>query len=254
MKRNVLLVVLAVLLLGSIALNIIFFRYGQNYYRLLNLVKLDPIGLDWYTSNDMPPDTGQQRAVFFGDSRAYSWPALPELDAYQFVNRGIGNETSAQALERFDAHVAPLNPDIVIVQVGINDLKTIPLFPDLKASITADCQANITAIVAKASEVGAQVIVTTIFPLGRVPLERRLFWSDDIAEAVEEVNAYLLTLAGENVVVLDTSAVLADEGGIVQKAYSQDLLHLTPSGYAALNEKLLPILQDLLERQMDAGR
>jgi len=245
MKKNVLPVVLATLLLGSIVLNMILFRRGQQYYSLLNAVKLDPIGLDWYGSSDIPRDTGQRRVVFFGDSRAYSWPALSELELYQFVNRGIGNETSAQALERFDAHVAPLNPDVVLVQVGVNDLKTIPLFPEQKASITANCKANIAAIVAKASSLGAQVIVTTIFPLGRVPLERRLFWSNDVAEAVDEVNAYLLTLAGENIVVFDTSIVLADERGVVQKAYSQDLLHLTPEGYTALNEALRPVLENL---------
>jgi lysophospholipase L1-like esterase len=254
MKKNVLLAVLAVLLLGSVALNVVFFQRGQQYYLLLNAVKLDPIGLDWYTSSNMPPDTSQRRVVFFGDSRAYSWPTIPGLDVYQFVNRGIGNETTAQALERFNAHVAPLNPGIVIVQVGVNDLKTIPLFPEQKASITANCKANIAAIVAKASDLGAQVIVTTIFPLGRVPLERKLFWSSDVAEAVDEVNTYLFSLAGENIVIFDTSVVLADDRGVVQKAYSQDLLHLTPEGYTALNEKLLPILQDLLERQMDAGR
>ncbi|MGC9395977.1 MAG: SGNH/GDSL hydrolase family protein [Anaerolineae bacterium] len=249
MKKNILLVVLTVLLLGSIALNVVFFRRGQQYYLLLNAVKLDPIGLDWYESSDLPSDTNQQRVVFFGDSRAYSWPAITELDTYQLVNRGIGNETTAQALERFDAHVAPLNPDIVVVQVGINDLKTIPLFPEQKASITADCKANIAAIVAKASDLEAQVVVTTIFPLGRVPLERRLFWSSDVAETIDEVNAYILTLAEERVVVFDTSIVLANERDVVQKAYSQDLLHLTPEGYTALNEKLLPILKNLQKGQ-----
>ncbi len=248
MKKNVLPVILIVLLLESIALNVVLFRRGQQYYSLLNAVKLDPIGLDWYGSSDMPRDTGERRAVFFGDSRAYSWPAIPELKTYQFINRGIGNETSAQALERFDAHVAPLNPDVVIIQVGVNDLKTIPLFPEQKASITANCKANIAAIVAKASDLGAQVIVTTIFPLGRVPLERKLFWSSNVAEAMDEVNAYLLTLAVENVVIFDTSIILADEQGVVQKAYSQDLLHLTPEGYTALNEKILLVLQELLDR------
>lgn len=97
-------------------------------------------------------------------------------------------------------------------------------------------------------DLDAQVIAATIFPLGRVPLERRLFWSSDVAKAVDEVNAYLLTMAGENVVILDTSAVLADEQGIVQKAYSQDLLHLTPSGYVVLNEALRPILVNLPDK------
>lgn len=40
-----------------------------------------------------------------------------------------GAQTSAQVVWRFAEHIAPLQPDKIILQVGINDLKTIPLFP-----------------------------------------------------------------------------------------------------------------------------
>ncbi len=52
-----------------------------------------------------------------------------------FVNRGIGNQTTAQVLGHFHAHVAPLHPQTIILQVGINDLKTIPLFPEQAETI-----------------------------------------------------------------------------------------------------------------------
>jgi len=64
--------------------------------------------------------------VFFGDSRAYDWPAPSGLEGLEFVNRGIGNQTTAQVLGRFEAHIAPLHPQVVVLQVGINDLKLIP--------------------------------------------------------------------------------------------------------------------------------
>jgi lysophospholipase L1-like esterase len=53
-------------------------------------------------------------------------PLRQNSKGFSFVNRGINTQTSAQVLGRFDKHVVPLHPNIVIVQVGINDLKTIP--------------------------------------------------------------------------------------------------------------------------------
>ncbi|NJK68936.1 MAG: hypothetical protein HC789_06100 [Microcoleus sp. CSU_2_2] len=43
--------------------------------------------------------------------------------------------------------------------------------------------------------------MTTIFPVGEVPLERKPFWSDEISRAIKEVNAYIATLAGEKTLV-----------------------------------------------------
>ena len=61
--------------------------------------------------------------------------------------------------------------------------------------------------------------------------------------AVNEVNSYLRTLGGEGVVILDTEPILTGERGIVRRAYSHDLLHLTELGYQALNEALVPALE-----------
>jgi lysophospholipase L1-like esterase len=182
--------------------------------------------------------------VFFGDSRAQSWPA-PDLGPYTFVNRGIGNQTSAQVAQRFKDHVEPLRPQIIVVQVGINDLKAIPLFPERKETIVANCQENIGQIVADAARLGATTILTTILPVGRVPVERRLFWSDDVALAVDEVNGYIRSLEGEDVIILDAFAVVADERGVAQSEYSSDLLHLNAAGYEALNKELVGMLAAL---------
>lgn len=180
------------------------------------------------------------RVVLYGDSRASDWPPPPGLDRFRFINRGTAAQTSAQALGRFEEDVAPLAPDVVVVQVGINDLSAIPLFPNRAEAIVAACAGNIEALVDRA---GATVILTTIFPLGDVPPERRLFSSAGMGEAVAEVNEHLLTLEGEGVLLMDTAAVLANERGRVRAAYSEDLLHLTPAGYEALNEVLERILR-----------
>jgi hypothetical protein len=200
-----------VALLASVALNITFFVQGRQYYLQLNETRLDPLGLSYFTSTNGQPDPAdldRPAVVFFGDSRAADWPA-PNLDRFDFINRGIGAQTSSQALLRFDDHVTPLRPRVVALQIGVNDLKTLALFPERKEVIIAACKDNIRRIVGRAGEIGATVILTTIFPVGEPPLERMPFWSSDISRGVDEVNGYIRSLAAPNVVVLDAYAILA---------------------------------------------
>lgn len=243
----VVLTLLSLALVISILLNYLTFSYARQYYLQLNAARLDPLGLSYYSDQRVSPASGRIRVVFFGDSRAADWPVPAGLDSYEFINRGIGAQTSAQVVERFEAHIAPLRPQVIIVQVCINDLKTIPLFPELRETIVTNCQENIERIIAEAREFKATIILTTIFPLGELPLERRLFWSDEVAETIEEVNHFMATLQAEDVIVFDAAAVLADDQGKVQKIYSRDFLHLTEAGYAALNEELAPLLLQLIE-------
>jgi lysophospholipase L1-like esterase len=133
----------------------------------------------------------------------------------------------------------------LLIQMCINDLITIPLFPHLKSWIISKCKDNIKWSVREARKQGTTVILTTIFPLGKVPLERRLFWSDDIGQAIGEVNEFIYSLEEEKVIVFDTGEVLADEKGLVREEYSWDLLHLNEVGYEALNRKLVDILKVL---------
>ncbi len=250
MKRNqIVLIFLAVALLASIGLNVILFRKGRSYYAQLSMVQLDPVGLNHYpVADDQLPDSpsSQLRVVLLGDSRARSWPFPSEMPRFEFYNRGIGNQTSTQVVARFQEHVTPLQPDLIIIQVGVNDLKTIPIFPERREEIVANCKANIERLVNQSLALDAVVVLTTIFPLGEVPLERRLFWSGDVAVAIDEVNEFISSLEQEEVLVLNTGVVLADDEGQVRKAYSRDLLHLTETGYEALNEKLVIVLRDVV--------
>jgi lysophospholipase L1-like esterase len=232
------------LLAASLALNSYLFSQSTIYYRQLNETRLDPLNLNTY-----PPqanlEPGRPLALFYGDSRAASWPAPATNRAITFLNRGIGAQTSAQVALRFAAHVQPVRPDILILQVGVNDLKTIPLFPARKAEIIAACRDNIRRIVADANNLGATVILTTIFPVGRVPLERQVFWSDEVAASIAAVNSDLRALGGDKVILFDAYTVLADGDGLLRAEYTLDTLHLNDRGYAALNQALAPLLNQL---------
>jgi lysophospholipase L1-like esterase len=238
-------------LLGSIAVNIFLFSRAKFYYLKLNSTNLDPFGLRTFSDDSPPPNppaASTATAIFFGDSRAEMWTAPAELEGFSFVNRGIDTQTSAQVLGRFDRHVAPLQPDIIIVQVGINDLKTIPLFPNRKAAIINNCKTNIQQIVERSVSRGATVILTTIFPIGPVPLIRQPFWSPDVAQAVSEVNTYLHSLKAKNVLILDAYSLLA-ENGQVQSDYVRDTLHVNERGYEVLNQELTKVLSTELTEQ-----
>lgn len=228
-------------LLGSLLLNLFLYREARNWYRNFNRVRLDPLNLDAFSEKEEQVEGKKPLVLFFGDSRAYAWPA-PDLAQFTFANRGVNGHTTTQCLLRFADHVSPLEPDILVVQVGVNDLVATALLPDESAEIVANTKANIREIVARARAMGTTVVLTTIFPPGPVPLHQYPLWSEEIAQAIEEVNADLRSLAGGGVIVMETAPILAAESGRVRAIYAADHLHLNEKGYAALNEALTPIL------------
>ena len=233
-------VVLSFALLTSAGLNFFLYQQGQKYYLLLNATGLDPLGLNYYPNSTEKIE--KPVIVFYGDSRAEAWTAPDQIKNITIINRGIGGQTTAQVLGRFQQHVASLKPKIIVIQVGVNDLKAIPLFPERKELIIGNCQTNIGQIVQKSLDTEAKVVVTTIFPLGTLPIERRRFWSDDVAIAINDVNDYIKTLAGDRVIVFDSTQILANSQGIVDPKYSRDFLHINPEGYAALNKAIVGML------------
>lgn len=234
----------AITVLGaSIALNVILFGQAKKYYLELNETRLDPVGLSTYSTSPSPRQN-RPRVVFFGDSRAENW-TFPEMSQYEFIDRGISSQTSVQAIQRFQQHVRPLQPRVIIVQVGINDLKTIALFPERKAEIIENCRSNIEQIVQESKALGAIVILTTIFPVGDVPLQRQPFWSDEIGQAVQEMNRELAALASDRVMIFDAFSILADSQGKLRSDYRMDELHLNQQGYSRLNQALIEPLEML---------
>ncbi len=239
-------IVLALALLLTVAVSGLAlwraFTFAQQYYRELNAVRLDPLGTDVIWPEVAPLTEGQQRLVLVGDSRAQDWPLTSDA-TLQVVNRGMGAQTTAQISGRFERHVAPLQPDVIVIQAGINDLKTIPISARLPDDLTNQTVHHLRRIVDQSLATGADVILTTIFPVGSAPLERQLFfWSDDIGRAVIDVNAILRTWEDDRLWLLDAYALLAGDDGLIQPAYALDTLHLNPAGYAVLDEPLRQVV------------
>lgn len=236
--------ILLVILLISVAANIHYIKLSRHYYREFSRVRLDPLGMAQLesTAEEWPATTDAVRVVMYGDSRAAAWPP-PQLDGFVFMNRGANGNTTVQAYERFNRHVVPLRPDIVVIQMGVNDLGVIPTQPTNREQIIAACEENIGRIVAETQTLNATIVLTTIFPLRIPSWNNRLYWSADILTAVTQVNDYILSLQSNNVMVLDAYQLLVDEQGLLKEAYTEDYSHLNENGYQVLNQALIETLQ-----------
>ncbi|MEO7095703.1 MAG: GDSL-type esterase/lipase family protein, partial [Polyangiales bacterium] len=219
-------------------------RSLQQQYARECEVRLDPAGLRDYAKErtGSPPQPDRPVLVFFGDSRALMW-GTPAIEGYDVRNVGVGFQTTAQLLLRFDADVPRLKPKIIVLEAGVNDLKAVAVLPARRDEIVADCKKNLAALVERSRATGATVVLTGIFAIGDVPFYRKTSWSDGVAPTVVEVNTYLKSLTSESVLWLDADPVLDDARGKIKPDLQHDFLHVNAAGYAALTEKLAPLVK-----------
>ena len=68
------------------------------------------------------PAQGESRVVFFGDSITDIWHLDEYFPGKPYVNRGIGGQTTPQMLVRFRQDVINLQPKVVVILAGTNDI------------------------------------------------------------------------------------------------------------------------------------
>jgi len=227
---------LPALCLLSVALNVWLALHG---HRLEQRMRLDPLELGHYAPIRPPPKAapGVRRVALFGDSRARSWPEPEPIPGVAFENRGIGYQTTAQVLGRFEEDIAPLAPTVVVLELGVNDL-AVPVDELEHRRVVQRCKANIAALVRRCVASRAHVFLLSIFPVGPTPWYRWPFVSRLLVDDVAEVNRFLATLVTKHVELLDTSTLLQDESGYLRDEYRRDFLHVNEAGYSALDAQL----------------
>jgi lysophospholipase L1-like esterase len=97
--------------------------FAQSANPTLHRLLIDWGGLNRYGSEDTEiraPKTGENRVVFLGDQITENWSDF--FPGKPYLNRGIVNQTTPQMLVRFRQDVISLQPKIVIIQGGSNDL------------------------------------------------------------------------------------------------------------------------------------
>lgn len=243
---------LAGVLLVSVGANVFLFDELIDQYRSEQQLRLDPTSAARFEPANRqlaPLAEGEGRVVLFGDSRIQQWSSFPKPKGCQVVNRGRGDETTAQGLLRMDRDVLALAPDLVVIQFGINDLKGIGVLPGKAKWIEQRCLANLCFMVETLRDARIDVLLLTIFPVGRPSPSRYPVWSDQTIDAVDRVNRELLKLAGPGVTVLDCDPLLRGDRRI-HPEFAIDHLHLNQVGYDELN---LVILSHLPKRSSEDG-
>ena len=192
----------------------------------------------------MPRD-GRVRLVLFGDSRIVKWAPVPKIVGTQVLRLGRGGETTVEMSARAEAVIRAADPDILVLQGGINDLVAAGLNPGRAEVLMVDVVQTLVALAGTGRALGVQrVIIMTIVRPGRAPIWRWPFWSVEIPRLVERVNARLIRLAAaEGIEILDADRLLAGPGdGALTPTMALDTLHWRAEAYRRLNAALTDLL------------
>jgi len=184
------------------------------------------------TNAQLLASEARPEVVMIGDSLTEEWPN----EGISVAMRGIGGQTSAQLLVRFRQDVVDLEPKIVHILVGTNDIagNTGPISPAMLMS-------NIAAMADIADANGINVVIATIPPAEKFPWRHRV----DPGDWVREVNGLLTAFASERDFVLaDYHAVLANSDGSIRKDFFTDGAHVSEAGYVAIRQ----VFHDALAR------
>ena len=212
-----------------------------NSYKEKMRFRLDP--LEEYRL-ELRSDLEENGFWIIGDSRASNWETS-QLDFIRIksMNLGIGGQTSRQVLERFRNDLERSRPYCVLIQVGINDLKSIGFLKD--KSITHSCIRNILQILETCKENEIKAIYSSIFPLGDIELYRKPFWEPTTIDSLMRVNDEIRDYCQQNgFVYFDTYTLLENQigPGSVVTEYQKGFLHINARGYEHISDRLQELL------------
>lgn len=180
-----------------------------------------------------------QRIVFMGNSITEGWGERDFFKNPNYINRGIGGQTTPQMLVRFRQDVVDLKPKAVIILAGINDIagntgpSTIKMISDNINSMTEIALAN-----------NIEVVLCSTLPAYDFP------WSPgkEPAPKVIALNKMIKAFANQkDVHYLDYYSAMVDERQGMQKKFSYDEVHCTPEGYEMMEKLVTPVITEILK-------
>jgi lysophospholipase L1-like esterase len=185
-----------------------------------------------------PPLKSETRVVFMGNSIFEGWIRLrPEFfSGKPYFDRGISGQTTPQMLLRMYDDVIALQPDIMVLKAGINDIaeNNAPYNP----AHTLD---NIKAMVQLARFNKIKVILCSVLPASDFKWRPGL----EPADKVIALNEAIKQFANENkFYYLDLYSAVVDENKGMRKEYASDGVHPTAEGYKVME----PLLEEAIKK------
>ena len=193
------------------------------------------------------PGKGGIDVYFLGDSITRRWGATdyPEFLAnwntnffgWNAANFGWGADRIENILWRVEnGELDGVNPKIIVVLAGINNVGTVPGDDARVENITRGLKALLNVCQQKAP--GAVIVLTALFPR-----------NDNMAviPMINRINENLANIAdGKRIRYLNLNDKLADKDGKLFEGISKDKLHPTLKGYQIWADGLKPIFTEIL--------
>jgi lysophospholipase L1-like esterase len=211
--------------------------FGQlNRYRGANLIL-------------KPPAPGQTRVVFFGDSITDLWHLDEYFPGKPYINRGIGGQTTPQMLVRFRQDVINLQPKVVVILAGTNDIagNTGPMRLE-------DIEANYASLAELARAHDIKVIFSSILPVHNYTPRSQDFFAQRSPSKILELNRWLKNYCAtsssadrsNNCLYLDYFTAMTDDKGYMKKELADDGLHPNAAGYKIM----APLAEAAIEKTL----
>ena len=183
-----------------------------------------------------PPAEKEDRVVFMGNSITIGWlEHHPEFfEGKPYVNRGIGGQTTPQMLVRFRQDVVNLNPKVVVILAGTNDIagNTGPMTLE-------ETMDNLKSMAEIAISNDVKVVLSSVLPAYDYPWRKGLKPNEKIPALNEMIKAYVKE---NNLVYLDYFSAMTNGNNGLKENLGYDGVHPNTEGYkvmAPLAEKAI---------------
>lgn len=186
--------------------------------------------------------SGEKRIILMGDSITEFWLQIhPEFfKGKPYIDRGISGQTTSQMLIRFRPDVINLQPDVVVILAGVNDVagNTGPTTPE-------KILGNIISMVELAKANAIKVILCAVLPAND------FYWrpNDKAAETIIHLNQLIYSYAKQHhIPCVDYHTAMADAKNGLPKEFSNDGVHPNLKGYQTMEPLLEKAIQQVLTK------
>lgn len=176
------------------------------------------------------PAAGENRVVFFGDSITDIWKLDESFPGKPYVNRGIGGQTTSQMLVRFRQDVIDLQPKVVVILAGTNDIagNSGPISDE-------DIEANYASLAELARAHNIRVIFSSVLPVNNYTPRSQDFFAQRPMERILALNKWLKDYCtANNLLYLDYFPAMIDDKGLLKRELADDGLHPNKAGFAIM--------------------
>ncbi|MEP6733290.1 MAG: SGNH/GDSL hydrolase family protein [bacterium] len=194
----------------------------------LERLRNDWAGLRRYASANasLPaPRAEESRVVFYGNSITDVWAQFfPTMfPGKPYIGRGISGQTTPQMLVRFHQDVVALQPKVVVILAGTNDIAG-----NTGPSTLEMIEDNLMAMTEIAKEHHIAVVLSSVLPVYDYPWKPGL----EPAPKIIALNAWIKRYASDvGETYLDYHTAMADARGGLPTELAKDGVHPTDTGY-----------------------